>query len=70
MDIGSKIKEYMEKRNISQIELCRKTNISPSKMNLSLNAKRRLTFQEYQTICWALDVGVDTFLEPKAPKCS
>lgn len=68
MDVGSKIKDYMEERNISQVDLCKRTNISPSKMNLSLNRKRRLTFQEYQTICWALGVGVDAFMEPQPPE--
>lgn len=65
MDVGQKIRIYLEEQNISQIDLCARTNIAPSKMNLSLNGKRRLNFAEYQAICWALGVGVDTFLEPR-----
>lgn len=65
MDVGEKIRVYLEERNISQIDLCTKTNIAPAKMNLSLNKKRRFSFAEYQAICWALGVGVDAFLEPK-----
>lgn len=65
MDVGQKIRAYIEERNISQVELCEKTNIAPPKMNLSLNGKRRMTFGEYQAICWALGVGVDTFLEAR-----
>lgn len=65
MDVGQKIREYLEQQGISQIDLCARTNIAPAKMNLSLNCKRRLTFAEYQAICWALGVGVDTFLEPR-----
>ncbi len=68
MDVESKIKTHMEKQGISQIELCKKTHISPVKLNLSLNKKRRLTFAEYQTICWALGVGVDAFMEPRPPE--
>lgn len=64
MDVGQKIRVYLEDRRISQIELCKRTNISPSKLNLSLSGKRRFTFPEYQAICWALGVGVDMFLEP------
>lgn len=67
MDVVTKIQSYMEQRKISQIELCKKTHISPSKLNLSLNNKRKLTFEEYQTICWALGVGVDAFMEPRPP---
>ena len=65
MEVGQKIRAFLAERNISQIELCARTNIAPAKMNLSLNGKRRFTFGEYQAICWALDVGVDAFLEPR-----
>lgn len=68
MEIGAKIKSYIDKRGISQIELCQRTNIPPAKMNLSLNGKRRLNFSEYQTICWALGVGVEEFLAPMPPQ--
>lgn len=65
MDVGQKIRIYLEEQNISQIDLCARTNIAPAKMNLSLNGKRRFSFPEYQAICWALGVGVDAFLEPR-----
>ena len=67
MDVGTRIRRFMEQHDISQIALCEKAHISPSKLNLSLNNKRKMTFDEYQTICWALGVGVDAFMEPKAP---
>ena len=65
MEVGKKILLYLDENNISQIDLCARTNIAPPKMNLSLNGKRRFTFPEYQAICWALGVGVDKFLEPR-----
>ena len=68
MDIGIKIRKYIEERKISQVELSNKTKIPTSKLNLSLSGKRRFTFMEYQVICWALGVGVDHFLEPKPPE--
>ena len=68
MDVGMKIRQYIEEQNISQIELCTKTHIAPSKMNLSLSGKRRFSFAEYQVICWALGVGVDKFMEPRPPE--
>lgn len=70
MEVCEKISKYIDEHKISQIELCEKTNISPSKLNLSLNKKRKMTFEEYQTICWALGVGVDKFMEPRPPKAS
>ena len=65
MDVGQKIARYIDEHDISQVDLCARTNISPSKMCLSLSGKRRMSFPEYQAICWALGVGVDTFLEPR-----
>lgn len=65
METGIKIKSYLEERGISQAFLSAKSNIPPAKLSLALNGKRKLTFDEYESICWALGVGVDTFLEPK-----
>lgn len=65
METGMKIKSYLDERGISQVFLSEKSNIPAPKLNLALNGKRKLTFDEYEAICWALGVGVDTFLEPK-----
>lgn len=67
MNVGSKIKEYLESKGISQAFLSAKSGIPPAKLNLALNGKRRLLLVEYQAICWALEVGLDTFMEPKPP---
>ena len=67
MDVGIKIREYIEHIGMSQIELSNRTQIPPPKLNRSLSAKRRLTFSEYPVICWALGVGVDKFMEPCPP---
>lgn len=68
MEVGAKIKSFIDEHNISQTDLSVKTRIPASKLCLSLSGKRRLTFLEYQVICWALGVGVDEFMEPKPPK--
>lgn len=65
METGVKIKRYLDERGISQSFLSKKSNIPAPKLNLALNGNRKLTFAEYEAICYALDVGVDTFLEPK-----
>lgn len=67
MDVGTRIKAYLDSRGISQTFLSRKSGVPLVKLNLVLNGKRKLTLSEYQTICWALDVGVDTFLEARPP---
>jgi transcriptional regulator with XRE-family HTH domain len=68
MDVGVKIKAYMDEIGMSQIELSKKSNIPPAKLNLTLNSKRRMTFDEYQVICYVLGVGVDAFMAPRPPE--
>lgn len=71
MSTGRKIKDYIDSKGISQSFVSKKSGIPLPKLNLSLNDNRRLTFDEYETICWVLGVGVEKFLEPKPPakKC-
>lgn len=68
MCVGLKIKTYLDKNGISQTHISNETKIPLSKLNLALNGKRRLTFEEYELICGAVDVGVDKFLEPRKPE--
>lgn len=68
MAVGGKIKKHLEENNISQLQLSVDTKIATPKLNLALNEKRRLKFEEYETICWALGVEVGTFLTPRPPQ--
>ena len=65
MCVGQKIKKYLDENGITQTHVSTKTGISLPKLNLALNGNRRMTFEEYELICGALNVGVDRFLEPR-----
>jgi transcriptional regulator with XRE-family HTH domain len=65
MCVGQRIKKHLAENGISQTFLSSKTGIPLSKLNLSLNGSRRLSFEEYELICGALKVGTDKFLKPK-----
>lgn len=67
MEVGLKIKTYLDQNGISQTFLSRKSGIELQKLNLALNGNRRFTFPEYETICWALGVNTDKFLKPRMP---
>lgn len=54
MEVGLKIKKYLDDNGITQAFLSRKTGINRSKLNLALNGNRRLSFEEYELICGAL----------------
>lgn len=67
MEVGLKIKRYLEEKGISQAHISRETKIDPVKLNLGLNGKRRFTFEEYSFICGVLNVNTDFFLKPRLP---
>lgn len=63
--LGRAINDYLVERGIKQIFLAKKTGIPRHKLCNSLNGKRRITFEEYELICGALDVNTDEFIKPK-----
>lgn len=68
MEVGMKIKKYLEENGISQAHVSKETGINPVKLNLALNGKRRLTFDEYALICGVICVNTDKFLKPRMPE--
>ena len=62
MEVGLKIKAYLEENGISQTFISKRTGIELPKLNLALNGNRRFTFSEYEMVCWALGVNTDKFL--------
>lgn len=67
MGVGADIKKYLLEKNIPQTVLSIDTHIPLPKLNLALNEKRRLTFEEYELICGALSLPVNMFLKPRFP---
>ncbi|RHR72596.1 XRE family transcriptional regulator [Eubacterium sp. AF15-50] len=67
MEVGVKIKEYLEEKGITQTFISRKTGIELPKLNLALNGKRRITLEEYSLICGVLKLNTDFFLKPRLP---
>lgn len=68
MQTNLEIKKYLVDRGISQIFVSRKTGIEPAKLSLALQGERKLTLDEYASICGVLGVGIDMFLKPKIPE--
>ena len=67
MCTGESIKEYIERIGMTQKHLSEKKQIPVPKLNLALNGNRKITFNEYALICWALDVSPDKFITPHPP---
>jgi len=68
VDIGIRIKQYLRDNGISQAFLSAKTRIPTPKLNLTLNARRKLSLEEYEAICIALGVSFGTFLKSSPPE--
>lgn len=52
MEVGEKIKRYIDENGLSQTYISKKTGIAKLKLNLALSGNRRFTFPEYEMICW------------------
>lgn len=68
MKTNLEIKKYLEENGISQVFISKKTGISLHKLNLALNGNRRLSLEEYSSICGALNLNTDYFLKPRLPE--
>lgn len=68
MNVGIKIKNYLDGNGISQAHISRRTGIAKPKLNLALNGKRTLPYEEYEIICGVLGVNTDYFLKPRLPE--
>lgn len=62
------IKKYLKEIGMTQIYLSKKAKIPAPKLNLALNGERKLTLEEYASICWAFGVSKDKFLKPMMPE--
>ncbi|MBS6646771.1 MAG: helix-turn-helix transcriptional regulator, partial [Clostridiaceae bacterium] len=67
MEVGLKIKKYLDENGISQAHISRETRIDSVKLNLALNGKRRFTFYEYSVICGVLGLDTNFFLKSRLP---
>lgn len=67
MNVGLKIKKYLDENGISQAYVGKKAGLNLAKLNLALNGNRKITLEEYALICGALKVNTDFFLKPKLP---
>lgn len=60
---GLKIKNYMDSKGIKYSHIAEKTGIKMNVFSAMLNNKRKITVEEYFTICDALQVDGNLFAQ-------
>lgn len=68
--IRKKIKEYLKENGIKQSFVARELSLSDSALSEMLGGKRKMTVEEYFSICKALNVDLDFFRNESANKAS
>lgn len=61
--IGERIKKYLSSKGISQTFVANKTGIPISTLNAALNGNRKILAEEYFSICQALTVPLEEFID-------
>ena len=59
--IADAIAKYIKENGIKQSFLCKQTGLTRHCVSQSLNGKRRLSIEEYEKICSALEVSCEYF---------
>ena len=64
--ISNYLKEYFKNRKISQYEIAKKIGINQSKVNLSLNGKRKFTADELIELAIKFNIDLNKLKEIKS----
>lgn len=63
MTIYTNLKDYIENKKISKNDISRLTDISLDDLNLSLEGKRNLSFDEFEKILIVIEEKADRFIK-------
>lgn len=63
--VQSRISAYLKRMGISQASVCEKTGIRPDSMSAMLNGKRKMTADEFEKICFAIEKSPNDFISAK-----
>lgn len=63
MSVAEKIKRYVVENGIKQSAIAKKANIREDTFSMILNGKRKISVDEYITICIAMGVSPMMFIQ-------
>ena len=65
MYVYQKVRSYIDEKGLKQIAVAKKSGISNTTFNAIMNGKRTLYADDLRSICLALNVSPETFIETK-----
>lgn len=65
MHVYQKVRSYIDEKGLKQIAVAKKSGISNTTFNAIMNGKRTLYADDLRSICLALNVSPETFIETK-----
>ena len=66
MTVNEKLRKIVDERGIKQSHICAETGLSPDAVSRILNSNRKITADEFLTICDALNVDPRSFFAKPA----
>ena len=66
MRVQKRVAQYINDMGIKQINICEKTGISTSAMSAILTNRRKMTADEFEKICIAIQKSPNDFMKLKA----
>lgn len=66
MHVYEKVRAYIEKHHLKQVSVAKMAGISTTTFNAMLNGKRTMYADDLRAICYALNVSVEEFIEPRS----
>lgn len=67
MQVYEKVRAYIDEMGYKQVNIARKAGISISTFNAMMNGKRTMYADDLCSICFALNVSPELFIEVKDP---
>lgn len=68
MKVYEKVRSYLEVNGVKQISVAKKAGIPNVTFNAILNGKRKLYADDLRSICLALNVAPEVFIEVAEPE--
>lgn len=65
MVVQTRIAEYIKRMGITQAAICRKTGMKPKRVSVILTLKGKMTADEYEKICRAIEKTPNDFMGGK-----